>query len=68
MTAIQPISAANQTCRDGVCGCYYPWGNCDSNMGNGCETDLSRSGEHCGSCTNRCRFDDYCDNGSCEPV
>lgn len=42
------------TCSAGTCrGCTANWGDCDSNPGNGCETDLSQGG-NCGSCGNSC--------------
>ncbi len=43
-------------CRSGVCGldCDVGWSDCDSNPANGCEVNISRDPNHCGSCTNAC--------------
>ena len=43
-------------CDVGSCvfGCDGGWGNCDNDIGNGCEVDTSTSASHCGSCGNAC--------------
>ncbi|TAK29158.1 MAG: hypothetical protein EPO40_12125 [Myxococcaceae bacterium] len=51
-------SAAHATpaCADGACrlSCETGWGNCDGDAANGCETDLTVTGAHCGMCGNLC--------------
>jgi hypothetical protein len=38
--------------------------DCDGNLSNGCETDVTRNRDHCGSCGARCETADCsCDNG-----
>jgi hypothetical protein len=47
------------TCSGGVCAaitCSANFGNCDGNVGNGCEIDHRTSVAHCGMCGNRCVF------------
>jgi len=34
--------------------CAAGFGDCDGNAGNGCETDLRASTQHCGACSNAC--------------
>ena len=49
-------------CNSSVCAlssCTAPYDNCDGNDANGCETDLTQSGSHCGSC------DFSCEGGAC---
>ncbi len=44
-------------CRSGACGlgsCMAPFGNCDGDASNGCETDTSGSTAHCGACGAPC--------------
>lgn len=48
---------ASATCADGVCrlgACAAGMGNCNGNLADGCETDLTSHVEHCGSCGNAC--------------
>jgi hypothetical protein len=44
------------TCTSGICGinCTPPFSNCDGNLSNGCEVNLSNDKTHCGSCTKVC--------------
>ena len=44
------------TCAMGACGftCTTGFGNCDTNPANGCETNLTNNGLHCGMCGNAC--------------
>lgn len=74
-------SAANGTaeCRDGSCviaNCDDGWKNCDESgedggFATGCETNVSNSVEHCGSCTVVCSSAGAtlasCSDGTCEP-
>ncbi len=59
-----------RSCTAGVCGgsCESGYGNCDSNSGNGCETNLATSVNNCGACGNLCRFANatpVCAAGAC---
>ncbi|HQP36172.1 MAG TPA: hypothetical protein PLI95_13380 [Polyangiaceae bacterium] len=48
---------ATPTCVAGLCSisaCSAPYGDCDGNESNGCETNTSSSVEHCGSCATPC--------------
>ena len=51
-------SSANGTpsCLAGACkiACTAGWGDCDGNISNGCETDLSTSAGNCGACGGAC--------------
>lgn len=38
----------------GVAECTEPMANCNSNMSDGCETNLGTSVKHCGACGNEC--------------
>lgn len=44
------------SCGAGKCGitCNAPFGNCDNNVANGCETNRSTSVQHCGTCGTAC--------------
>lgn len=44
--------------------CVNGFDNCNSNLFDGCETDLN-STETCGSCTNRCKTNEECVNQQC---
>jgi len=43
-------------CERGACvySCLAPFGDCDGNVANGCETDTGRSLAHCGGCGRAC--------------
>ena len=43
-------------CVNGACSfnCNPGWGNCDNNLGNGCEKDITSDPLHCGACGNVC--------------
>jgi len=44
-------------CEGGACtwaGCAAGWGNCDGSFKTACETDLTATVEHCGTCGNSC--------------
>ncbi len=51
-------SAANYTpaCASAICGgtCNTGFRNCDNNLTNGCETNVSTSAQHCGRCNAPC--------------
>jgi len=61
------------TCAVGVCqiaNCDKPYGNCDNNASNGCETNTLTSLEHCGACAAPCiagpNASVSCVDGACE--
>jgi hypothetical protein len=63
-------------CVSGACAfgpCDPDWGDCDYQAGNGCETDLARAVDHCGSCSNSClgpntlQAETSCTLGECQP-
>lgn len=47
--------------------CPMPTGDCDPFI-DGCETNLSSNGDHCGRCGNRCGTDSLCTLGICTCV
>ncbi|MBI5537560.1 MAG: hypothetical protein HY898_32860 [Deltaproteobacteria bacterium] len=58
------------TCTNGACGinCNPGYGNCDGNLGNGCETNINSNTSHCGGCGNACSTvngSPACASGSC---
>lgn len=46
--------------------CMQGFGDCDNKPGNGCETDLRISNDHCGACGRSCGMAG-CDKGDCKP-
>ncbi|MDY0000125.1 MAG: hypothetical protein RBU30_02395 [Polyangia bacterium] len=58
-------------CIGGACAlgtCENQWGNCDTVAGNGCETDLTSTLEHCSACNNSCarpHANMSCQDGTC---
>jgi hypothetical protein len=58
-------------CSGGSCAidCGANYGNCDTDLSNGCETDLAKSVKNCGACGTVCAdTNDYtatCSNGTC---
>ncbi len=51
-----------------IASCSGDWGNCDGNVGNGCETDTDRDVAHCGMCGRACNATGgtaTCSNGNC---
>ncbi len=57
---------SSPTCIGARCGitCDSGWADCDGNMGNGCEADLSNANT-CGRCNVRCSGNARCMGGSC---
>jgi len=51
-------TASNGTpaCNNGTCGivCASGYGDCDGNLANGCETNITNNKNYCGSCTTAC--------------
>jgi len=48
---------ATAVCNGGTCGiggCLSPWGDCDNNEANGCESNTDTNIANCGSCGNAC--------------
>jgi hypothetical protein len=68
------LANASSACVDGVCvvtACQPGFADCDNFAGNGCETDLSSSQDHCGACGARCALPNasaICDQGVCNFV
>ena len=58
---------ASATCAAGACGftCRVGFDNCDANMLNGCETDLTSNPAHCGHCGTACTLLQTCVAGLC---
>ncbi len=59
------------SCTAGKCGitCTGSFGNCDGNVGNGCETDKNTAVAHCGACGGACALanaNPACSGGSCQ--
>ncbi len=56
-------------CSGGGCSisCTGQWGNCDGDITNGCEKDVSSDTAHCGNCTNVCPTGQPCVSGVCQP-
>ena len=66
-------NTAAHSCQQGNCRvqiCTPPYGNCDSNDSNGCETNTNTSLQHCGGCNVPCTAPDnaaaICNSGSCD--
>ncbi len=65
------ITNGSPACTDGRCAvarCTAPFADCDGDAANGCETDTSMSGTHCGMCGRACTFPNAtgaCASGSC---
>ncbi len=59
---------ATVLCVEGACAldaCAGGWGDCDGELGNGCEEALATSSSHCGACGNTCPRDLLCQDGEC---
>ena len=54
-------------CINGMCSfaCNAGWGNCDNNLGNGCERDTSSDAANCGACGKACAGGEVCVLGMC---
>lgn len=65
------LDHALPSCSGGVCkiaSCTPPYGDCDGNPTNGCETNLNSTAEHCGTCEVECSStngDASCSGGKC---
>ena len=58
---------APATCKFGRCGnvCNAGFGDCNTDMFDGCEIDLMRDPQNCGTCGNRCATGQACIDGKC---
>ncbi len=54
--ACRTLPNSTPTCVNGLCGtgCNIDWADCDRNVDNGCEANLSTSVDHCGGCGRSC--------------
>src|SRR5690606_34006652 len=57
--------AANTVCSNGNCVCNPNYGDCDMDMGNGCEQALGTP-EHCQGCNRTCNPGELCSEGFCD--
>ena len=57
--------APNQGCAGGACVCDGTWLECNSDPGDGCETDPAVDVEHCGGCGQACAANQVCEDGAC---
>ncbi|MDB4932032.1 MAG: uncharacterized protein JWM10_4516 [Myxococcaceae bacterium] len=66
-TVCQPGPQGTPVCAAGSCGltCSSNYGNCDADLGNGCETLLQNNRAHCGACGTVCGATQRCDVFSC---
>jgi len=55
----------NSECINGECVCIVPYKDCDSDMSNGCESNIQENPSTCGSCSNNCGDNSLCRNGIC---
>lgn len=59
---------ATALCTAGACGlaaCDRGYGDCDGKAETGCEVDLSREHDRCGSCTTACAPEQVCSRATC---
>lgn len=62
------LDNASARCSMGTCtvtACKAGFGDCDSDDGTGCETDIKKSNEHCGACGTDCGTLAKCSKGAC---
>ena len=66
-TVCHPYPGGEAVCDAGVCqfSCPEPLADCDANLDNGCEIDLSTDLLHCGACANLCTGGMACVDGQC---
>ena len=55
-----------------ITACAQNWGNCNGQIGDGCEVNLNSATDHCGSCGGKCSTHNAtaqaCNNGQCIPT
>lgn len=58
---------ATPVCASGACSfvCLAGFGDCDSNLANGCETRTTTTATHCGMCGRACMTGEVCVQGTC---
>ena len=67
---ILPVDKGIATCVSSICAisaCQPTWGNCDSDVSNGCEASLATT-QNCGACGNVCSYANgaaACVRGTC---
>ena len=61
---------ANNVCTTGVCGisCRPGFANCNLNLADGCETNVTSSVNNCGACGRACFFGQVCVAGNCQSL
>ncbi len=64
-----PSAGGTPSCAAGACtiACNAGRGACDTDMTNGCETDLTTSDAHCGTCGRACPAGQRCAASVCVP-
>ena len=63
-----PTNQAIPKCNQGACSigaCFPDWADCNSNVSDGCETNLKHDAGHCGNCATKCNANEICAEGSC---
>lgn len=65
--SLLPNNRAAPACNDGVCAleCEDGYGDCDEDVGTGCEADLGRDDDNCGGCGIQCGDTEQCQEGMC---
>jgi hypothetical protein len=69
-TKVCSPTGGTPSCNNGACGisCSAGFGDCDGNVGNGCETNINTSATNCGGCGLACSTNHAtatCNTGSC---
>ena len=65
------IPGASSKCINNVCAfdkCLPGFGNCDNNVGNGCEADFQTDKNNCSACGKACAQNEVCVAGVCGPA
>lgn len=60
--------AKGSTCEDAKCvisGCNTGYGDCDTSVANGCESNLQTDASNCGTCGTKCPAGQVCYSGKC---
>ncbi|MBI5543950.1 MAG: hypothetical protein HY901_08695 [Deltaproteobacteria bacterium] len=59
------LCGPHSECVGDHCSCASGFGDCDDDLDNGCETDLSSEHDHCGGCNASCGAHAVCSGGQC---